>query len=590
MLNVTSGLSVTLICVTGISRPAATIMWYIGSKWKGNGTSLTFIPSNADHDEVIYCQAYNIDPGQLVFSLKPKLFVEVIVTGVGLSNEGTIFFYEGFPQLLQCTSSPSRPIPTVRWWLENKQLTDKIINLDIMDTNKLYKRTSEISLTVERESRNKTIFCEGFISGQVTPAVSMPRPIDVLYAPDVNVRVTSSTLGNMTTILRCDVRGNPAQYTFYPWKQVWRDVVIRSDLHGVTTSNTDPAHNILLLETMSLQDMGTYICSADNMVKGMNGMVIQSGSVDLKIMGIPYIIKEKDDHFEEGMGHSINISIQYYSYPAIKDFVFQRNGTAVMNTSRTRMYLSTATAANEFYDKPVQLEVQVAHLFIQNLTMDDFDSYTLILENSLGIKVFKVQLDASVTPMKPINFYVTNIQEKQLSLRWQSGYQGRYNETFVVEISIDNRTWTNVSQVSSGNRDGWSSTIVGDLVPGSEYYLRLYAYNIHGRGAFADVQLAVRMHKVETAVGASVGISVGGAVGVGVGGVVLGLIIAVISFTIRRRINGLKRSCFKSKGRTDDEMHTYSNTEMNPQTVKPIYEELNRGNAEQSVYDKISPL
>ncbi|KAL3887463.1 hypothetical protein ACJMK2_027404, partial [Sinanodonta woodiana] len=200
------------------------------------------------------------------------------------------------------------------------------------------------------------------------------------------------------------------------------------------------------------------------------------------------------------------------------------------------------------------------------------------------------------TPEKPSSFHPTNVQEKQLSLRWQAGYNGGYTQTFIVEISLDNVTWNNVSQVSAGNGDRWFTTVIEDLIPGSEYYFRLYAYNINGRGDLADVQLAIRTLKAETMfsplldVSASAGVGVGGTAGIGVGGIVLGLIGAIIAFIIRRQLNGSKCSCFRSKMRTDDELHSYSNIEMNPQTVQPFYEELNKGNTEQRVYDRISPL
>ncbi|KAL3887387.1 hypothetical protein ACJMK2_027329, partial [Sinanodonta woodiana] len=50
------------------------------------------------------------------------------------------------------------------------------------------------------------------------------------------------------------------------------------------------------------------------------------------------------------------------------------------------------------------------------------------------------------TPEKPSSLHANNIQEKQLALRWQSGYNGGYTQTFIVEISLDNITWDNVSQ------------------------------------------------------------------------------------------------------------------------------------------------
>ncbi|KAL3887426.1 hypothetical protein ACJMK2_027368 [Sinanodonta woodiana] len=225
---------------------------------------------------------------------------------------------------------------------------------------------------------------------------------------------------------------------------------------------------------------------------------------------------------------------------------------------------------------------------ISIMSENDFGQFVIEVKNIVGSDSKIIQILQQITPEKPFSFHPTNVQEKQLSLRWQAGYNGGYTQTFIVEISLDNITWNNGSQVSAGNRDGWFTTVIEDLIPGSECYFRLYAYNINGRGDLADVQLAIRTLKETTCaplldVCASVGVGVGGAAGAGVGGIVLGLIGAIIAFTIRRHINGSKSSCCWSKRRTDDELHSYSNTEMDPQTVKPIYEELNRGNTEPSV-------
>ncbi|KAL3887425.1 hypothetical protein ACJMK2_027367, partial [Sinanodonta woodiana] len=51
-LTVYSGEPVTLTCVTGTSRPAPNIDWYIGSQSIGSGTSLTFTPRNTDHNGI----------------------------------------------------------------------------------------------------------------------------------------------------------------------------------------------------------------------------------------------------------------------------------------------------------------------------------------------------------------------------------------------------------------------------------------------------------------------------------------------------------------------------------------------------------
>ncbi|KAK3590305.1 hypothetical protein CHS0354_036003 [Potamilus streckersoni] len=330
-LTVTSGKPSTIYCITGNSRPAANIDWYIGFQKRGSETSLNFIPTNEDNDKAIYCQAYNIDPNQPVLSNKPILFVRAApkILDVSLSYKG----YAG-----QC----------------------------IMIQFDFYSNTDE-NLTVTAQHSNS--------SGLINQGIIRPPRLD---------------------------------------------------------------------------DVGD-------------------------------------------------------SQP-VSDF---RATLAICMKSET-----------------------------------DFGQYDVEVKNIVGTDSKIIKIIKQITPEKPVNFHVTNIQKNKVSLKWLSEYNWGFAQVFVVEASIDNITWINVSQVNSGYRDGWFSTIVGDLIPGSEYFLRLYAYNINGRGDFADVQLKARMLKESTQassmeVGSEVGIGVGGAVGVGVGGAGIGIIGAIIAFAIRRRLHGM---------------------------------------------------
>ncbi|KAK3584380.1 hypothetical protein CHS0354_005152 [Potamilus streckersoni] len=80
ILTVNLGEPVTLTCMTGYVRPDPTINWYIGSQKRGSGPSLNFTPSNADHSEIIYCQAYNTDPNSIAYSSKPRLSVQGMIS------------------------------------------------------------------------------------------------------------------------------------------------------------------------------------------------------------------------------------------------------------------------------------------------------------------------------------------------------------------------------------------------------------------------------------------------------------------------------------------------------------------------------
>ncbi|XP_060569151.1 limbic system-associated membrane protein-like [Ruditapes philippinarum] len=78
-LQVVSGVSKTLTCETSVSRPAATIVWYIGNqeKQRSNSTAFTFNPQNNDHNKQVYCKAFNTQPeSQAAISYKSTLFVQ----------------------------------------------------------------------------------------------------------------------------------------------------------------------------------------------------------------------------------------------------------------------------------------------------------------------------------------------------------------------------------------------------------------------------------------------------------------------------------------------------------------------------------
>ncbi|KAK3586308.1 hypothetical protein CHS0354_035092 [Potamilus streckersoni] len=477
ILTVTSSEPVTLTCVTGSCRPSSTIDWYIGFQKRGSGPSLTITFSNMDHNETIYCQAYNTDPSKLVSSSKPRLFVQVRVTEVVLQQNNQniteiLTVTSAEPVTLTCVTGTSRPAPTINWYVG------------------FQKRGSGPSLTItfSNMDHNEMIYCQAYNTDSSRPVLSAKSRLFLRAAPKI-------------LDVSPDYKGYFGKY-----------IMIQFDFYSNTKENL----------TVTARHSNS------------NGLISQG------------IIR-----------------------PTLPDDLGD----------------SPPVPAPDFR----------AILIISLSSKNDFGQYDLEVKNSIGSDSKSVRIIEQITPEKPLNFHATSIQERQLSLTWLSGYHGGFNQTFVVEISLDNITWNNVSQVNAGNRNGWYSATLLDLIPGSEYYLRLYAYNINGRGDFADIQPIIRMFKEcacasSLEVSASVGISVGGAVGVGVGGIVLGIIGIIIAFAIRRQLHGPKNPCFRSKGKTVDEIHTYSNTEMNPQTVKPIYEELNKGDTERSVYDKISPL
>ena len=64
--------------IPSTSRPDPTVIWYVGSTVPQNSTSTSYTVTalETDHDQRIYCKAYNLQPeSQAVESSKPKLYV-----------------------------------------------------------------------------------------------------------------------------------------------------------------------------------------------------------------------------------------------------------------------------------------------------------------------------------------------------------------------------------------------------------------------------------------------------------------------------------------------------------------------------------
>ncbi|KAL3887511.1 hypothetical protein ACJMK2_027452, partial [Sinanodonta woodiana] len=377
ILTVTLAELVTLTCITGTSRPDPTIDWYTGSQKRGSGPSLTIAFSNMDHNETIYCQAYNIDPSNPVSSAKPRLFVQVRVTEVVLQQNNqniTDILTVTSAELvtLTCITGTSRPDPTIDWYTGSQ------------------KRGSGPSLTIafSNMDHNETIYCQAYNIDPSKPVSSAKPRLFVRAAPKI-------------LDFSQEYKGYVGQY-----------LMIQFDFRSNMKENL----------TVTAQHSSS------------------SGSITQGIIR---------PTLPEDLGNS----------PPVQPPDFK--ATLVVSISRK----------------------------------SDFGQYVIKVYNSIGSDSKSIGIIEQITPEKPIHFHATNVQEKQLSLTWQSGYQRGNNQTFIVEISLDNITWNNVSQVSAANRDGWFTTVIEDLIPGSEYYFRLYAYNINGRGDLADVQLAIRTLK-----------------------------------------------------------------------------------------------
>ncbi|KAL3887381.1 hypothetical protein ACJMK2_027323, partial [Sinanodonta woodiana] len=87
------------------------------------------------------------------------------------SKSRTKVCYEGVPQTMKCTSSPARPVPSIKWFLQASNATNattfiaNITEMNKTNNDGLHVTESEITIILKRD-QTYSIYCAGNIGGQ----------------------------------------------------------------------------------------------------------------------------------------------------------------------------------------------------------------------------------------------------------------------------------------------------------------------------------------------------------------------------------------------------------------------------------------
>ncbi|KAL3884692.1 hypothetical protein ACJMK2_024804 [Sinanodonta woodiana] len=233
--------------------------------------------------------------------------------------------------------------------------------------------------------------------------------VTVQYAPTISVKVVDLAPKERRILVQCSAQGVPAFYTFSSWVHMFKNVVVRSGLQGTEVNFT----SVLNIYNASLEDKGSYFCSATNGIMGLNGSLYQSNAAYLDVKGSPNIFTEHQ-HFTGKIGQSVNISIQFYSYPSLSNITIKRNGIIINDTGRITK--SEASYNFTMYNKTVQLDIQMAYFITSDLREEDFGKYTLDFTNELGTAEFIVDLYAWEDTGVPVGSIVGGVLGSVASL------------------------------------------------------------------------------------------------------------------------------------------------------------------------------
>uniref|UniRef100_A0A8C3HLQ9 Cell adhesion molecule 4 n=1 Tax=Chrysemys picta bellii TaxID=8478 RepID=A0A8C3HLQ9_CHRPI len=158
---------------------------------------------------------------------------------------------EGGEVELTCVVPRSRPVATLRWYRDRRELRGLSTREQL---GKVFRVSTSVRLRVERRDHGAIVTCEA-----THPALRGQRKqtqyvLDVQYSPTARIQPSQAVLREGDTLLlTCVVNGNPLP-TEITWSRANDSLPERAQIEGAE----------LMLPALSPGDNGTYACQAAN--------------------------------------------------------------------------------------------------------------------------------------------------------------------------------------------------------------------------------------------------------------------------------------------------------------------------------------
>ncbi|XP_060559765.1 synaptogenesis protein syg-2-like [Ruditapes philippinarum] len=391
------------------------------------------------------------------------IMVDGIISESVTRNEG-----QTLSALCNATGNPT---PTVKWI--GQSLSSSSLLFHDIDRNNHGRYTCRAEATSEIY-RNHDFVTETIID------------VIVNYPPNVSVLLSKfDPAENISLQISCHATGRPAKYTFTSMVQTWR---------GIRISNThlpgDRHFNgIINIPKLTLEDSGTYTCHVNNGISDRYQQLNQIGKTDVSVKVSPKVLLEDGYIFVGAPGKSVNITIPFFSYPAIKEVNFQfQNGTVIRNSNKYTISYTRKNVTTKFYDQTVELEGYIAILRIEKEEQKYFVNYTLLLKNGIGEQTnWNIHHISESVPLAPTSIYYTGYVDGFYTFLLIGNFNGGRLQTFVIETSIPPSTkWNEILRFSEKDKafrevdDNLFKFNLTGLVPNT-YILRVLAENTLGR-------------------------------------------------------------------------------------------------------------
>ncbi|KAL3860886.1 hypothetical protein ACJMK2_006982 [Sinanodonta woodiana] len=499
----------------------------LGSKYSVIGTTLAINNLiRADNGDRFTCVAYE-DP-RMKSNESGEFLLNVLYgpDNVQITPTADLTVQEEGPVNMTCSAECNPVCKTYRW-------QDGIENTLI---------GSKQSLVMPKVRREQAGFYICNVTNDVTFwSATAQKKLSVFFAPDMSVKVTPSIIeANSEVHIECSVHGEPSHYNVYDWIHKLGNITVRH-IKGILVNQSTLE---IRIPSITIADMGTYICLVDNDITGSNGGIVQSAESHVNIIGVP-VAFVSDTAFIGETNMSATIRIPFISNPSITDLKFFKtwNNAPVANDKDTLFYHTEANISTIFYSTGIVLQGMEAVLVFRSLKESDFGQYTLVLYNNKGTATLIVNLKELAPPSPMEQFYFFKLVGQYMEFFFVPGFNGGHQQTFTIQFKPSgnlDESWKNtsingLSEIDDRYRlpNGTFLVQVEKLQPG-RYIFRMFSVN--------KKNIRVYSHEVpvyfeeEPHTDANTGLPIAGIAG-GIGGGIVVIVVTGVVILLWRRHN-----------------------------------------------------